>query len=119
MDPMPLAGTFCVSIEEASATPKFELTWVQCTTCGLLQVFQDLSDELLFTRYNYSSSSIPGLVKHFKQFANDLGVRYGAETAVRYLEVGCNDGVLLTRLPKDWELHGVDPSDVAKRGTLP
>lgn len=113
MDPMPLAGVFCETAEEAARAAVFPLTWVQCSRCSLVQVLEDVEDSTLFRQYNYASSTVPGLVRHFEGFAALLRSSYPAGT--RFLEIGCNDGVLLNRLPRDWKLTGVDPSDVATR----
>jgi SAM-dependent methyltransferase len=54
-------------------------------------------------------------VRHFEDYADFLVDRFGKETSISLLEIGCNDGVLLSRLPGDWSLTGADPSDVADR----
>jgi SAM-dependent methyltransferase len=114
LDPMPLAGMFCDTRAEALNAPFFPLSWVHCSHCGLVQVREDISDKNLFSKYNYSSSSVPGLVRHFKAYAEFLADRY-SDSEIRMLEIGCNDGVLLNQLPKQWRLIGCDPSDVAAK----
>lgn len=118
MDPMPLAGYFPASGEAALEAPLFPLTWVFCPRCTLLQVLEDIPDSILFSTYNYSSSSVAGLVQHFVDYAHFLSEEYG-DRPIRLLEIGCNDGVLLRRLPKTWHLTGVDPSDVAANAARP
>jgi len=115
MEPMPLAGQFCRSEAEARAADLLPLTWVQCRRCALVQVLEDVADEHLFQRYNYASSSVPGLVRHFDEYAAFLARRLAGRSGVRLLEIGCNDGVLLRRLPGEWTRVGVDPSDVARQ----
>lgn len=110
---MPLAGQFCRSQAEAYRARKFPLTWLYCRGCGLVQVGEDVAGDSLFDTYNYASSTVPGLVRHFESYAEFLVERFGAENPVRLLEIGCNDGVLLNQLPDVWSLSGVDPSDVA------
>jgi SAM-dependent methyltransferase len=114
MEPMPLAGMFCETQEEAFRAPVFPLTWAHCSRCGLVQVRENIADFFLFTKYNYASSTVPGLVRHFAAYAEFLADRYGRDAEVRFLEIGCNDGVLLDRLPRNWRLLGWDPSDVAQ-----
>ncbi len=114
LDPMPLAGAFRRSAEEARSLPRYPLTWVACLRCSLVQVAEEIPDEELYGAYHYASSSVPPLVEHFERYAAFLARRYGAGSRVRFLEIGCNDGVLLRRLPPGWELAGVDPSDVAR-----
>jgi SAM-dependent methyltransferase len=118
MNPMPLAGMFCATKEEAVHAPAFPLTWLQCVRCGLVQVREDIPDSFLFSSYNYSSSTVGGLVRHFEGYAKLLGERYGTDSKIRFLEIGCNDGVLLKRLPSKWTRIGCDPSDVAARGAI-
>ncbi len=116
MDPMPLAGVFCATPEEARSAPRYPLTWTRCRACQLVQVLEDIDDDVLFQTYNYASSTVPGLVKHFDAYADWLANRYGGGP-VRLLEIGCNDGVLLRRLPATYRTLGVDPSDVARKAS--
>jgi SAM-dependent methyltransferase len=115
LKPMPLAGQFCSTPDEAAKAPVFPLTWVRCARCGLIQVQENISDPVLFSQYNYASSSVSGLVRHFVAYGEMLIERYSRDASVHFLEIGCNDGVLLNRLPGAWRRTGVDPSDVASR----
>lgn len=114
MASMPLAGAFSASEKEARGQPSYPLTLMQCGVCTVIQVIEDISDDVLFSAYNYASSTIDGLVRHFAEFGRLLSTRYGA-IPITFLEIGCNDGVLLNQLPSHWRLVGVDPSDVARR----
>jgi SAM-dependent methyltransferase len=111
MDPMPLAGGFAATAEEARAMPKYPLTWVLCHDCGLVNVSPDIPDDVIYRTYSYAASTVPALVRHHAEFARVLTERYPSD--IRFLEIGCNDGVLLNQLPKTWDRAGVDPSDVA------
>ena len=113
MDPMPLAGGFAASREDADVAPVYPLEWLWCKTCGLVNVAEDVPDSVLFRHYRYASSDVPGLVRHFDAYARFLRDRLG-ERPLRIVEIGCNDGVLLRRLPDTWDRVGVDPSDVAR-----
>ncbi len=113
MDPMPLAGQFCGSPAEALSAQLYPLTWVQCHWCELVQVLEDIPDQILFSQYRYGSSSVPGLVRHFEGYAAFLIDRFGPAD-IKVVEIGANDGVLLSRLPATWRRIGIDPSDVAR-----
>ena len=117
MDPMPLAGQFCGSRTEAVFARLYPLTWVQCRWCRLVQVLEDVPDQVLYSQYRYGSSSVPGLVRHFEAYAAFLADRFGSGD-VCVVEIGANDGVLLSRLPPAWRRIGVDPSDVARERRL-
>lgn len=112
MEPMPLAGHFPNTREEALCAPCYPLTWLQCPRCSLVQVLEDVDDTFLYQHYNYASSSVGTLIGHFGAYARWLEQRQ-TMAEPRVLEIGCNDGVLLRQLPKTWHLLGVDPSDVA------
>ena len=116
MEPMPLAGAFSPTPESARDAAIYPLTLIGCPRCRLVQVREDVSGEELFSEYRYSSSTVPGLVRHFDRYADELLQLLGNGKA-RVLEIGCNDGVLLSRLPRSWDLTGVDPSDVAAAGS--
>jgi hypothetical protein len=93
------------------------MEWNWCATCGLVNVAEDIADDVLFGHYRYASSDVPGLVRHFDDYADFLRDRLGTGR-LRIVEIGCNDGVLLRRLPAAWERIGVDPSDVARKADL-
>lgn len=112
MDPMPLAGAFAETREDALAADRYPLTWARCRKCGLVNVTPDVPDEVIFANYSYRASDVPALVRHHREFADWLWKH--SEGAPRVLEIGCNDGVLLRQLPEAWPLVGVDPSDVAR-----
>jgi SAM-dependent methyltransferase len=111
MDPMPLAGGFAATVEEARSMPRYPLAWLLCHDCGLVNVSPDIPDDLIYRTYSYAASTVPSLVRHHAEFARVLTARYGPGTD--FLEIGCNDGVLLNQLPREWNLCGIDPSDVA------
>lgn len=113
MDAMPLAGGFCEMEIDAVTAPRFPLTWVQCQWCELVQVWEDVPDDVLYAQYRYGSSTVPGLVRHFEEYAKFLTKRFGTIGA-HVIEIGANDGILLSRLPEAWHRVGIDPSDVAR-----
>ena len=117
MEAMPLAGMFCSTLNDAISAPIFPLTWVRCSNCGLVQVLENIEDSLLFSSYNYASSTIGGVIRHFQEYATFLESKYSNQDSLEFLEIGCNDGVLLNLLPQNWQLKGVDPSDVALKAS--
>jgi methylation protein EvaC len=114
MDPMPLAGAFAETADAAREATRYPLEWRLCRACGLVNVWPDVPDSLIYRTYSYAASTVPALVRHHRDFAALLASRYPAD--VRLLEIGSNDGVLLHQLPVSWKTVGVDPSDVARRG---
>ncbi len=107
---MPLAGYFPVTADEARLAIRYPLRWLECRTCGLVNVDPDIADRIIFEHYSYAASTVPALVRHHRALADKMIARYERP---RLLEIGHNDGVLLRNLPDTWDLVGVDPSDVA------
>lgn len=107
----PLAGEFPQLPESSRQAELFPLDLSQCDVCGLLQVTHLPPISAVFhDDYRYASSTVPGLVAHFVDYASWLHSRIPNRAHV--LEFGCNDGVLLERLSAlGHECVGVDASE--------
>jgi len=107
----PLAGHYPTMPNSALPAKKYPLDLTQCGACGLLQVTNlPPIEEVFHDDYRYSSSTVPGLVCHFHEYAEWLSQRLSSKAKV--LEFGCNDGVLLERLQKrGFDCAGIDASD--------
>jgi len=104
MEPMPLAGGFAATAEEALAATRYPLEWRECSTCGLVNVWPEVAID--FSDYSYHASDVPALVRHHEMFADWLRRRFRPGL---HIEIGGNDGVLTRLLP--WPTLNVDPSD--------
>ncbi len=106
----PLAGHFPANVIDSLGAKRYPLDLSQCSHCGLLQVTTlPPIDEVFNDDYRYSTSTIPSLVEHFKQYAKWIGLCLPVGS--RILEFGCNDGALLTVLAdKGYICKGVDAS---------
>ncbi len=107
MDPMPLAGAFAETQEAAVNAERYPLEWRWCRDCGLVNVWPDIPEHLIFDSYSYRASQVPALVRHHADFARWLVTRF-PDTKL-HIEIGGNDGVLTKALP--WPTINVDPSD--------
>ena len=67
---MPLAGNFIKKKNLRKNEIKVPLVLYFCDQCKLVQVKDSINPEILFNSYNYSSSTIPALKKHFTSYAN-------------------------------------------------
>jgi methylation protein EvaC len=105
--PIPLVGEFT---REPNLEPElFPITVSQCQKCKVLQIQESVDSGRLFREYSFSSSTVPGLVRHFTDYAQWIWNHYKPQTL---LEVGCNDGVLLSPLSKlGVEVYGLDISE--------
>lgn len=99
-----LAGAYVKPVQ-FHAENKYLLRIGHCESCGLVQVMDPVSPDLLFTDYFYRSSQIAGVREHFDAYAKALGKH---ETV---LEIGCNDGYLLGKIADHGaKCIGVDPA---------
>ena len=81
--------------------------------CGLLQMEHTVSPEILYSSYWYRSGTNETMRGHLREIAETAARIHGRGDA-RVLDIGCNDGTLLSFHPRSFERFGVDPSDVAR-----
>ena len=105
-----LANSYPSSKEEKEDL--FPLTLMKCNNCGHIQLKETINPERLFLNYLYSSSDSPSLIKHFKEYAEDIKNRFQKDNAT-ILEVGSNDGILLKEFEniQFGKLIGIDPAE--------
>jgi SAM-dependent methyltransferase len=106
---VPLAGGFLSGRDAIASERRFPLQVHVCQDCALVQILDAIDPQILFTDYSFSSSTVPPLVDHFRNYASWLAQRFRPTTVV---EFGCNDGILLDPLEGlGVRAVGVDVSD--------
>lgn len=104
---VPLAGYFPTA-EEREKELKYKLELKFCLNCYLVQTDSMIAPDILFKDYRYLSSV--SLTKHFKSYASWLDQHYGVKEK-QILEIGSNDGVLLSPLKElGANAMGIDPA---------
>ncbi len=83
------------------------------SACGLLQMAVSVPPQLLYSSYWYRSGTNQTMRDHLRTIAAEAAELSGKETAV-VLDIGCNDGTLLSCFAETHTRIGVDPSSVAK-----
>lgn len=93
----------------------FPLELTRCVgddACGLVQLRHTLAGELLYGTYWYRSRINDTMRAHLRWVvASALAIR-GGSPPERVLDIGCNDGTLLSNVPSA-QRWGVDPSSAA------
>src|SRR4051812_16984800 len=84
--------------------------------CGLLQTVVTVPPEILYASYWYRSGTNRTMRDHLRRIAEEATDLIGRDDAIA-LDIGCNDGTLLSTYPKTFRKYGVDPSDVADSAT--
>ncbi len=106
---MPLAGGFLANREAMAEEKQYPLPVHVCWDCGLVQIVELISQDILFKDYAFSSSTINPLIRHFENYAQWLQAKLNPKVVV---EFGCNDGVLLEPLSRlGIKACGVDISE--------
>ena len=109
---MPHAGDF-LTAKEVGKEFYYPLRIYFCRDCSLVQNLDVISPMKLFKQYHYLSSI--SLTDHFQKYAMEIKRRFLNKDSF-VIEIGSNDGVLLSPLEKiGIKTIGVDPaSNVAK-----
>jgi len=106
----PPANELYKSKDEARAAEKFPLEVVMCQKCRHVQLKQIVSPKKLFDDYVYKSGTSRFFNDHFDNLASTLVAEFKVDNYV--LEVGSNDGILLTSLAKRGvKSIGIEPSN--------
>ena len=91
---LPLAGGFLTE-EQVDSEHRYPLLVSVCDHCGLVQIVSPVDPEILFQDYSFATGTVPGLVRHFNDYAQWIAdVLHPASV----IEFGCNDGTLIAAL---------------------
>ena len=106
----PPANELYPTKEGAKKAEKFPLEVVMCQKCRHVQLKHIVSPKRLFDEYIYKSGTSKFFNEHFDSLASKIDSEFPVNNYV--LEVGSNDGVLLTSLNKRGiKSIGIEPSE--------
>ncbi|MCK9602793.1 MAG: class I SAM-dependent methyltransferase [Candidatus Omnitrophica bacterium] len=114
-----LQGSFIKSGRSMPPLRKMPTSLVRCdpmkaeNACGLLQMAFTLPPEILYSTYWYRSGTNQTMRSHLREIAEEAASLIEKKDA-RVLDIGCNDGTLLSHYPVGFLKFGIDPSDIAK-----
>lgn len=80
--------------------------------CGLLQLAHSFPPEILYANYWYRSGTNATMRDHLAGIV-ESAMRIVDVAKPTVLDIGCNDGTLLSNYPAGSKMYGVDPSDIA------
>jgi len=113
-----LQGSFIKPGKELPSDRKIPTQLVLCDpsrdedACGLLQLSVVVPPNILYSSYWYRSGTNQTMRDHLKEIANS-SMKWIPNINTTVLDIGCNDGTLLSNYPTHFNKFGVDPSDVA------
>ena len=106
----PPANELYPTKDSATKAEKFPLEVVMCQKCRHVQLKHIVSPKRLFDEYIYKSGTSKFFNEHFDNLASKIASEFPVNNYV--LEVGSNDGVLLTSLNKRGiKSIGIEPSE--------
>jgi hypothetical protein len=107
---VPFTGVFPSTITES--VPSGALCLVLCTECGLVQLSSSFPPaEMYGDNYGYRSGLNLSMVKHLQRIVRGLEQRIDLKEGDVVLDIGSNDGSLLSSYSSDQiRLIGIDPT---------
>ncbi len=119
LGPQYLQGSFVKPGKEMPSQRKINCSLVRCNpqsdenACGLLQMEHSVPPEILYAAYWYRSGTNATMRNHLKDIVDSTLALLKKDNCT-VLDIGCNDGTLLSYYPENWDKFGCDPSDVAQ-----
>lgn len=106
-----LANKFLAEAELAAPEAKYPLRVGFCHTCGHVQLTERVPPPAMFEDYLYVSSLSDTLRAHLYGLSDVVVTRYNLGRGDLVIDVGCNDGTLLTGFKRHGvRTLGVDPA---------
>ena len=109
----PLANSF-LKKNQLKKEKKYPLEVLLCEKCKLSQLSIVVSSKKIFNDYDYLSSSSKALKEHYKKLVKNISNKFKIKKNENVLDIGCNDGILLTNYDNGINTIGVEPSNVYK-----
>ncbi len=107
---MPPVNAFILE-EEIPNEKSFSLSLAYCPHCHLVQLEEIAPPEELFKNYLHLSSGSESNIKHLQEVAEHLSSKFKIDKGTKILEIGSNDGTLLSFFKKYTNnVLGVDPA---------
>ncbi|HET6426373.1 MAG TPA: class I SAM-dependent methyltransferase [Planctomycetaceae bacterium] len=110
--PTPLADAYVTRAQLNEIQECFPLDLYQCRGCGHVQLLDVVSPEAIFRNYSYFSGRSAGLVKHFREFADDVLAATDLQPGSLVVDIGSNDGTFLKMFQdRGMRVLGIDPAE--------
>ena len=114
-----LQGSFIKPGKEEPPLRKIPCQLMRCdptqdeSACGLLQAPVTVPTDILYSAYWYRSGTNSTMTNHLREIT-ETAQKLVSKKNAKVLDIGCNDGTLLSFYPDTFKKFGVDPSDVAQ-----
>lgn len=106
-----IASTFVESnINNPKAKIKIPMTVMLCRKCGLVQLKETVRSDILYESYFYRSNVTITMKHDLRNVVDDVCGRVKLKTGDNILDIGCNDGSMLSMFPNTLKRVGIDPA---------
>jgi len=95
--------------DDANAV-KAPLNLARCTKCNLVQLKHDLDLDTMYRQYWYKSSLNKSMVQALADIVENIGKRIHLEGGDIVVDIGANDGTMLSMFPPNVIKVGFDPA---------
>ena len=106
----PPANAYLQASELDGHEEKFPLTLAFCLDCTLLQMPTVVDPSVLFSKYSYVTGASEPMIRHFKSYAETAIKEFIASPSDLAIDIGGNDGVLLSFVKQFCRVLNVDPA---------
>ncbi len=120
-----LASSFVKTNDDNElAKTKIPLTVVLCDrskndqACGLVQLRETAERDLMYRSYFYRSGTNPMMREALQNIVNEVTGKVELKPGDAVLDIGCNDGTMLTYYPDFTDRIGIDPAENIDRSAL-
>lgn len=109
--PQYIASTFVkTNTNNPKAKIKIPMTLLLCSNCGLAQLKETVNPDLLYTNYFYRSNISNTMNRDLHDVVKESMSRVKLRDGDCVLDIGCNDGLMLTFYPDNLNCVGIDPA---------
>ncbi|MBN9418697.1 MAG: class I SAM-dependent methyltransferase [Candidatus Eremiobacteraeota bacterium] len=119
-----LQGSFVKADQPSPPLRRLPTSLVRCdpmrdeSACGLLQMEYTVPPSILYSSYWYRSGTNQTMRDHLGGIVEQATAMSSQPTRL-VLDIGCNDGTLLSNYPTEVEKVGIDPSVIGREVNLP
>ena len=107
----PPANAYLKKEDLKKSEPSFPLALYFCKTCSLAQLLDVVNPEILFKDYHFLTGASTPSVEHFKKYADEVIRPLITSPDDLVVDIGGNDGVLLSFVKDYARVLNVDPAD--------
>lgn len=120
---MPLANAFLAHKKFFAKEESFPLVVFLCSNCKSLHLRHVVSPTIIFKNYHYETGASKPLVEHFYALADEIANKHLDSPNDLVVEIGSNDGSLLSRIKDRHRVLGIDPAEnvakIARKNGVP